>query len=174
MLGIFPKFVLFALCKRIHEGPGFRIPASRFRIPASGLWISTLWIPDSNLLDSSDSIPKWIPDSNSKKLPDSGFRIPDSLTWGDNYFSSKVRLVITLITRIVEVILETPQPTDIQRCEGVSSKLRPRKLHRCVFKTIRVKREVKTHRKLALHEIRLKIPWKDRKTPRFSTGIRAR
>ena len=134
-----------------------------------GFRIPTFWIPPIPYQSGFR-----IPTTKSYRIPDSGFRIPDSLTWGDNYFSSKVRLVITLITRIVEVILETPQPTDIQRCEGVSSKLRPRKLHRCVFKTIRVKREVKTHRKLALHEIRLKIPWKDRKTPRFSTGIRAR
>ena len=55
-----------APCKRIHEGPGFRIPASRFRIPASGFWIPTFWIPDSIpkrwIPDSS----LWIPDSNSK------------------------------------------------------------------------------------------------------------
>ena len=41
-----------APCKRIHEGPGFRFPASGFRIPASGFRIPTPWIPDSNLLDS--------------------------------------------------------------------------------------------------------------------------
>ena len=70
-----------APCKRIHEGPGFRILASRFRIPASGFWIPTIWIPDSNLLDSGfhtlwipDSSP-WVPNSNSKNLLDSGFRI---------------------------------------------------------------------------------------------------
>ena len=57
----------------------------RFRIPASGFWIPTFWIPDSNLLDSGfhtkavDSgfqtiVDLWIPDSNSKNLLDSGFR----------------------------------------------------------------------------------------------------
>ena len=77
-----------APCKRIHEGPEFRIPASRFRIPASGFWIPTLWIPNSNLLDSGfhtkavDSGFQTIVDSgfqsldsNSKNLLDSGFRI---------------------------------------------------------------------------------------------------
>ena len=63
---------LLAPCKRIHEGPGFRIPASRFRIPASGFWISTFWIPDSKPLWIPDSS-LWIPDSNSKNLLDSGF-----------------------------------------------------------------------------------------------------
>ena len=61
---------MIAPCKRIHEGSGFRIPASRFRIPASGFWISTLWIPDS--------IPKWIPDSKPLWIPDSSVWIPDS------------------------------------------------------------------------------------------------
>ena len=67
---IIPVEACFALCKRIHEGPGFRILASRFRIPASGFWISTLWIPDS--------IPKWIPDSKPLWIPDSSLWIPDS------------------------------------------------------------------------------------------------
>ena len=85
-----------APCKRIHEGPEFRIPASRFRIPASGFWIPTLWIPNSNLLDSGfhtkavDSGFQTIVDSGFQSL-DCGFqqqkfarfRIPDSLTWGD-------------------------------------------------------------------------------------------
>ena len=57
----------FAVCKRIHEGPGFRIPASRFRIPASGFWISTFWIPDSNLPDSN------LLDSGIHTKVDSGF-----------------------------------------------------------------------------------------------------
>ena len=70
---------MFAPCKRIHEGPGFRIPAS-----------PSIWILDSNPLDSGFQpsgfrIPKplwipdsslWIPDSNNKNLLDSGFRIP--------------------------------------------------------------------------------------------------
>ena len=61
----------FAPCKRIHEGPGFRIPASGFRISGfripyhsgfripnhCGFWIPVLWIPDSN------SKICWIPDS---------------------------------------------------------------------------------------------------------------
>ena len=66
-------YVSVAPCKRIHEGPGFRIPASRFWIPA--FWpIPAFWIPDSK--------PLWIPDSNpldsgfqSKNLLYSGFRI---------------------------------------------------------------------------------------------------
>ena len=64
----------FAPCKRIHEGPGFRISASRFRIPASGFCISTLWIPDSIPKWIPDSS-VWIPDSNSKNLLHSAFRI---------------------------------------------------------------------------------------------------
>ena len=71
-----------ALCKRIHEGPGFRIPASKFRIPASGFRIP---------YQSGFRIPNhcgfWIL---------SGFRIPtakicwipDSLTWGDKKHSA--------------------------------------------------------------------------------------
>ena len=82
-----------SLFKRIHEGPGFRIPASGFSI-------STLWIPDSNL--SSNAI--WlnqlrlsyqsgfrIPNHCGFRILVSGFRIPtakicwiaDSLTMGD-------------------------------------------------------------------------------------------
>ena len=68
---------IVAPCKIIHEGPGFRIPAS-------GFWIPTLWIPDSNLLDSGfhtkavDSgfqtiVDSGFQDSNSKNLLDSGF-----------------------------------------------------------------------------------------------------
>ena len=69
--------VQFAPCKRIHEGPGFRIPASRFRIPAFGFRIPTFWIPYQ---------------SGGFRIPNHcGFRIPtakicwisDSLTWGD-------------------------------------------------------------------------------------------
>ena len=88
--------VHFAPCKRIHEGPGFRIPASRF-------WIPTLWIPDSNLLDSGFQtiVDLWIPDSNSKNF--AGFRIPDSLTWGDSFIYSFVK-----ISSCVE--LENTQP----------------------------------------------------------------
>ena len=74
----------FAPCKRIHEGPGFRIPASGFRIPA-------FWIPKSIhsgfriAYHSGFRIPShcgfkipvlWIPDFNSKTLL-------DSLTWGE-------------------------------------------------------------------------------------------
>ena len=78
----------FAPCKRIREGPGFWILDSGFQ--PFGFWIPTFWIPDS--------IPKrWIPDS--KTIVDSGFqsldsgfqqqklagfRIPDSLTWGEH------------------------------------------------------------------------------------------
>ena len=55
-------------CNRIHRGSGFRIP--------------TIWIPDSDALDSGFQIKfgfripsLWIPDSNNQILPDSGFRI---------------------------------------------------------------------------------------------------
>ena len=65
-----------APCKRIHEGPGFWIPASRFRIPASGFWIPTLWIPDSNLLDSGFHT-KAV-DSGFQTIVDSGFQSLDS------------------------------------------------------------------------------------------------
>ena len=52
---------------RFMEEVGFRIPRIRFRITGTGF-----------------RIPKpWIPDSKGKKMLDSGFRIPDSLTWGD-------------------------------------------------------------------------------------------
>ena len=73
----------FALCKIIHEGPGFRIPASTFRIRASGFWIPTLWIPDSKLLDSGfhttvDSGFQTIVDSGFQLQKFAGFRIPDS------------------------------------------------------------------------------------------------
>ena len=60
-----------ALCKRIHEGPGFRIPASGFQ--PFGFRIPTFWI--------SDSIPnEWIPDSGFQPImvPDSSLWIPDS------------------------------------------------------------------------------------------------
>ena len=59
---------IVAPCKIIHEGPGFRIPAS-------GFWIPTLWIPDSNLLDSGFQtiVDSGFQDSNSKNLLDSGF-----------------------------------------------------------------------------------------------------
>ena len=74
--------------KRIHEGPGFRIPASGFRIP-------TFWIPEliHTIVDSGFHT---IVDSGFQAIVDSGFQssgfriptanicwIPDSLTWGD-------------------------------------------------------------------------------------------
>ena len=79
-----PEPYIAAPSKRIHEGPGFWIPASRFQISASGFWIPTLWIPNSNLLDSG---------FHTKAPNNCGFRIltakncwiPDSLTWGDIY-----------------------------------------------------------------------------------------
>ena len=89
--GLSSPTVLIAPCKRIHEGPGFRIPASRFRIPASGFWISTLWIPDSNLLDS-DSIPKWVPDSKPLWIPDSSLWISDSNS--NNLLDSGFRILL--------------------------------------------------------------------------------
>ena len=55
-----------APCKRIHEDPGFRIPA--FWIPDS----KPLWIPDSSPLDFGFQQQKF-----------AGFRIPDSLIWGE-------------------------------------------------------------------------------------------
>ena len=78
-VNVYMQHVQVAPCKRIHEGPGFRIPAS-----------PSIWILDSNPLDSGFQpsgfrIPKplwipdsslWIPDSNNKNLLDSGFRIP--------------------------------------------------------------------------------------------------
>ena len=59
-----PINAILAPCKRIHEGPGFRIPASRFQ--PFGFRFPTFWIPDS--------IPKWrsrIP--KPLWFPDSGF-----------------------------------------------------------------------------------------------------
>ena len=67
---------LVAPCNRIQEGPEFRIPASRFRIPAYGFWIPTLWIPDSNLLDSRFHT-KAV-DSGFQTIVDSGFQSLDS------------------------------------------------------------------------------------------------
>ena len=63
-------------CKRIHEGPGFRIPASRFRVPASGFWIinpldsgfqpSGFWISyQSGFQIPNHCIHLWIPDSGA-------------------------------------------------------------------------------------------------------------
>ena len=61
----------FALC---HEGPGSRIPAS-------GFWISTLRIPDSNLLDSGFLTN---PNHCGFRIPTANICwIPDSLTWGE-------------------------------------------------------------------------------------------
>ena len=78
----------FALCKRTHEGPGFRMSEVLDSGSPSGFWISILWIPDSNLLDSGfhtkvDSGFQTIVDSGFQQQKFAGFRIPDSLTWGD-------------------------------------------------------------------------------------------
>ena len=63
-----------APCKRIHEGPGLQILASRFRIPASGFWIldSKPLIPDFNLLDSGFQT---IVDAGFRLQKFTGFRI---------------------------------------------------------------------------------------------------
>ena len=49
------------------QQPGFWITMAGFRIPLAGF-----------------RIPKpWIPDSTDQNYLDSGFRIPDHLTWGE-------------------------------------------------------------------------------------------
>ena len=73
----------FAPCKRIHKGPGFWIPAD-----------PSIWILDSNTLDSGfhtkamDSGFQTIVDSGFLQQKFAGFRIPDSLTWGDHVMFS--------------------------------------------------------------------------------------
>ena len=73
-------YVSVAPCKRIHEGPGFRIPASRF-------WIPAFWIPESTIVDSGfQTIVDSGFQSSGFRIPKQKFaifRIPDSLTWGD-------------------------------------------------------------------------------------------
>ena len=69
------------------------IPDSRVRywIPESFLVelgfqtpiVCRIRIPGPRVLDSTRKI-CWIPDSTSKTFPDSGFRNPNSLTWGDS------------------------------------------------------------------------------------------
>ena len=67
-------------------------------LPASGFWIPTLWIPDSNLLDSGfqNHCGFRIPVFQQQKL--AGFRIPDSLTWGDTS-GSKCSYTVTFSGR---------------------------------------------------------------------------
>ena len=82
----------FAPCKRIHEGPGFRIPAS-----------PSIWILDSNPLDSGFQPSGFrIPYQSGgnhcgfqqQKL--AGFRIPDS---GFSYMGRKVATLSQLSSR---------------------------------------------------------------------------
>jgi len=53
---------------RVMDEVGFRIPRVGFRILGTGFRIPKPWIPDSR---------------GEKNV---GFRIPDSLTWGENKF----------------------------------------------------------------------------------------
>ena len=71
---------------------GFQIPRVGFRIPGTGF-----------------RIPKpWIPNSKGKKMLDSGFRIPDSLTWGDDMLQM---LEILRVHRLTE---SSPSPSQIR------------------------------------------------------------
>ena len=82
----------FASCKGIQDSVWFRIPHHGFRIPDTGFRILCQWNLDSGL---QSLVWFWIPwavfripnprvpySKTIFRIPDSGFRIPDSLTWG--------------------------------------------------------------------------------------------
>ena len=96
---------LVASCKRIHEGPGFRIPASTFRIPASSFWIPNLWILDSGFhTKAADSGFQTIVDSGFQSL-DSGFQ--QQKFAGFRILSHGARLGLTrLVQQLTRLLVE--------------------------------------------------------------------
>ena len=81
----------FAQCKGIRDNLGFWIPRCGLRIPGTGFQSLSVelgfWIPIIGAIpDSLSCIPdSKTQDSGFQKQKFAGFRIPDSLTWGEMF-----------------------------------------------------------------------------------------